>query len=115
MKKFLCLAVPLVVAGCTSAWIENPSPSTRNLVNDLRLEGFECDAHSSYIECLQVEPMRNKQAAKCSAGQGCVEQPDILVFNRYRIQQPDNGVPTLKHDLIEKLDTAGQAAAAQKK
>ncbi len=115
MKKLLCLAIPLLVAGCTSAWIANPSPSTRNLVNDLRLEGFECNARGSYIECVQAEPMRNKQAAKCSAGHGCVEQPDILVFNRYRIQQPESGIPTLKHDLIEKVDTSGQGASTQQK
>ena len=114
MKKLLCLTFPLLVAGCTSAWIENPSPSTRNLVNDLRLEGFECNAHARYIECVQAEPMRNKQSAKCSAGKGCVEQPDILVFNRYRIQQPESGIPTLQHDLIEKLDTVAHGVDAQR-
>lgn len=94
----------ILVSGCASAWIDNPSPSTRNLVNDLRLEGFECKAHYSDIECLQIEPLRNKQPAKCDSKKGCIEQPDILVYNRYRIDQPASGIPTLKHDVVEKLE-----------
>lgn len=94
----------LCVAGCTSAWIENPSPTTRNLVNDLRLEGFDCNARHSEIECLQAEPLRNKQPAKCDSVKGCVDQPDVLIYNRYHIQQQDNGLPSLKHEIVEKVD-----------
>lgn len=104
LKKFYGVAACLLTAGCASGWIENPSPSTRSLVNDLRLEGFECKARYSDIECLQTEPLRNKQPAKCDGENGCIPQPDILVFNRYQIDQPDSGVPTIKHDVIEKVD-----------
>jgi len=73
-------------------------------VNDLRLEGFECKARLTNIECTQIEPMRNKQLSKCDSSNGCVEQPDILIYNRYRIDQPENGIPTLKHDIVERID-----------
>lgn len=101
---WLSLLGSLFVSGCTSAWIENPSPTTRNLVNDLRLEGFDCKARHSNIECMQNEPLRNKQPAKCDAENGCVKQPDILVYNRYYIEQLDNGLPSLKHEIVEIVD-----------
>jgi hypothetical protein len=93
------------LAGCTSNWILNPSPSTRDLVRDLRLEGFECNAGLSEIECVQIEPQRNKQPAKCDSVRGCVDQPDILVYNRYHIIQQDSGIPGIKHDLLEKTES----------
>lgn len=104
LKTFFTAVSFALIAGCTSGWIDNPSPSTRNLVNDLRLEGFECKARFSDIDCVQIEPLRNKQPAKCNAEHGCIPQPDILVYNRYRIDQPDSGVPTLKHDIVEKVE-----------
>lgn len=93
-----------IITGCVSGWIENPSPSTRNTVNDLRLEGFECKARYSDIECMQIEPLRNKQAAKCDGKNGCTPQPDILIFNRYRIEQQENGIPTIEHSVVEKIE-----------
>lgn len=94
----------LLLTGCASEWIDNPSPSTRNLVNDLRLEGYDCKARMSDIECTQIEPMRNKQLSKCDSTKGCVKQPDVLIYNRYRIDQPANGIPTLKHDIVQKIE-----------
>lgn len=104
LKTCFVVAACGLITGCMSGWIENPSPSTRNTVNDLRLEGFECKARYSDIECLQSEPLRHKQAAKCSAEKGCQPQPDVLVSNRYRIKQQDNGIPTIHHDIVEKID-----------
>ncbi|MPQ69247.1 hypothetical protein [Pseudomonas sp. MWU12-2323] len=92
------------LAGCTNSWIENPSPSTRGLVNDLRLEGFECNARFSEVECVEIVPMRNKQPALCDSKKGCIAQPDVLIYNRYHITQVDSGIPGLTHDLIEKTD-----------
>jgi hypothetical protein len=103
-QTWLALAICTTLAGCTSSWIENPSPSTRDLIRDLRLEGFECKAGYSQIECIQIEPLRNKQPAKCDSVKGCVEQPNVLVYNRYHITQQDSGIPGLKHDLLEKPD-----------
>lgn len=101
---WLLLLGGLFISGCTSAWIENPSPTIRNLVNDLRLEGFDCKARYSDIECTQAEPLRNKQPAKCDTEKGCVKQPDVLVYNRYHIEQLDNGLPSLKHEIVEKVE-----------
>lgn len=104
LKSCFVVATFGLMTGCASSWIDNPSPSTRNTVNDLRLEGFECKARYSDIECVQIEPLRNKQAAKCNSQDGCVPQADILVFNRYRIQQQDTGIPSLQHDVIQKVE-----------
>lgn len=104
LKLSFVIAACGLIAACTSSWIENPSPSTRNTVNDLRLEGYECKARYSDIECIQTEPLRNKQNAKCDGQHGCTPQPDILLFNRYRIEQQDNGIPSFKHDVIEKVE-----------
>jgi len=104
LKICFVVAASGLITGCASSWIENPSPSTRNTVNDLRLEGFDCKARHSDIECLQIEPLRNKQPAKCDAKHGCIPEPDILVFNRYRIEQQNNGIPSLKHDVVEKIE-----------
>lgn len=96
------IAALMVLSGCASSWIDNPSPSTQSLVTDLRLEGFDCKARHSHIECLQIEPLRNKQPAKCDGKNGCIEQPDVLVYNRYQIEQQSHGIPKVKHDVIEK-------------
>jgi hypothetical protein len=103
-KNWLGFVSALLLSGCTSGWINDPSPSTRSLVNDLRLEGFECKARYSNIECLQIEPLRSKQASKCSAEKGCIEQPDKLIFNRYLIDQQSSGIPTIQHNVIEKIE-----------
>ena len=104
-KTLLGITACSVLAGCTNSWIVNPSPSTRELVNDLRLEGFECNARFSEVECVQIEPLRNKQPSICDSKKGCVAQPDVLIYNRYHITQKDTGIPGITHDLIEKTDT----------
>lgn len=104
-KIWLGIITCTVLAGCTSSWIKNPSPSTRALVNDMRLEGFECNAGFSEVECVEIEPLRNKQPAKCDSKKGCIAQPDVLIYNRYHITQQDSGIPGFTHDLIEKTDS----------
>ncbi|MFL1449305.1 hypothetical protein ACI77O_12990 [Pseudomonas tritici] len=103
-KTLLALTTLSLLYGCASSWINDPSPSTRNLVNDLRLEGFECNARYSDIECIQGEPLRNKQAAKCTAANGCIEQPDKLVYNRYLIDQQSSGIPSIHHEIVEQIE-----------
>jgi hypothetical protein len=104
--KFQWIGVGLLatLAGCTSSWIADPSPSTRNLINDLRLEGYDCNARMSDIECIQKEPNVRHQASKCDSANGCIAQPNILVYNRYIIAQPSSGIPSLSHDIIEKVE-----------
>lgn len=109
-KKWFGIGVCALLAGCASAWISNPSPQVRALVNDLRLEGFQCKARFSSIECMQKEPMRNKRPAKCKSktahsGSVCVKQPDQLIYNRYTIVQQDSGIPSLSHDLVVREDS----------
>lgn len=78
---------------------------TRELVDDLKLEGFACSARFTKIECMQIEPLRNKQPALCSTLKGCVKQPDQLVYNLYTIRQSASGVPEISHSLVRKKDS----------
>ncbi len=115
-KTQIALALCALLTGCASAWIKEPSPATRNLVNDLRLDGFDCKARLSDIECVQIDPLKRKQASKCDSKNGCVEQPSILLYNRYRIEQQDNGIPTVHHDVVEQIEgklLGGKKAVAQ--
>ena len=100
----IALALCALLTGCASAWINEPSPATRNLVNDLRLDGFECKARHSDIECVQIDPLKRKQASKCDSTNGCVEQPTLLIYNRYRIKQEPSGIPSVQHDVIEQVE-----------
>lgn len=103
MFKTACLiALALTIQGCAGAWIAQPSATTKNLVNDLRLDGFECDVDGGEIVCLQTEPHRNKQPARCDSKRGCQHISDKLLFNRYRITQDSHGMPGIKHDVVEK-------------
>lgn len=105
LRNLLSAAMMVVMSGCAAGWIANPSPQTRALVDDLKLEGFACSAHFSSIECLQKEPLRNKQPSLCDSAKGCVKQPDHLIFNRYIITQDSSGVPGIQHDLLRKVDS----------
>lgn len=50
----------VLVSGCAAGWIQNPSSTTRNLVEDLKLEGYVCKAKWSAIECRQEKPYEKK-------------------------------------------------------
>lgn len=89
----LVLGVALLVAGCTSAWINEPSPTTANLINDLKLEGFNCHAGFSSIECKQAEALVEKSSMVCTAEGGCVPQPCHDVRMVYTITQARDGIP----------------------
>ncbi|HBO6306046.1 TPA: hypothetical protein L4741_005634 [Pseudomonas aeruginosa] len=82
-----------LVGGCSSAWIANPSPTTRNLVDDLKLEGYVCKALRTSIECRQEKPYMKKAPKVCTSSTGCVEQPGEMVTNVYSIEQDDYGIP----------------------
>ncbi|PBV09002.1 hypothetical protein CJU35_03880 [Pseudomonas aeruginosa] len=115
-RNLYAIALCALIAGCTSSWIADPSPATRNLVNDLRLDGFECNARLSTIECIQKEPVRQKQPSKCDSSKGCVEQPALLLYNRYHIEQQDTGIPTVHHDVVQQVESkllGGEKGAQQ--
>lgn len=81
------------LAGCTSGWINDPSPTTANLINDLKLEGFKCHAGFSNIECKQSEAFVEKSSKICTAEGGCVAQPCHDVRVVYLITQARDGIP----------------------
>lgn len=89
----LLLVAVASVSGCTSAWINDPSPSTADLVNDLKLEGFTCKAGFSTIVCRQTEAYVEKAAKICSSEKGCVPQPCHDVRIVYEITQASDGIP----------------------
>jgi hypothetical protein len=103
-RNYYAMALCAFMSGCASSWIADPSPATRNLVNDLRLDGFDCNARLSDIECMQKEPLRQKQPSKCDSSKGCVEQPALLLYNRYHIVQQDSGIPTVQHDVVQQIE-----------
>lgn len=82
-----------LLAGCTSAWITDPSPTTASLINDLKLEGFKCKAGFSTIECRQTEALVEKSAKICSSDKGCEPQPCHDVRLVYIITQARDGIP----------------------
>lgn len=83
----------VLMSGCTAKWLNEPSPATGNLVNDLKLEGFECRAGFSSIKCRQREALIEKSGKVCSATGGCVAQPCHDVRTVYEITQGENGIP----------------------
>lgn len=104
LKTFCSLGLAVALVGCVSNWIANPSPATRAVVEDMKLEGFECTAGFSTIVCMQIEPLRNKRPSLCSSDKGCIKQPDHLVYNRYSITQLPSGLPAIVHDLVTQVD-----------
>lgn len=103
----LGLGVAVLVTGCTAGWIHHPSPQTKALVDDLKLEGFTCNANHTSVVCVQTEPLRNKRPSKCDSQRGCVRQPDQLIYNRYIIKQDASGVPGIQHDLLRETAVIG--------
>lgn len=95
-------AAAMLMAGCSSAYIQNPGPQTRNLVQDLRLEGFNCIAYYRDIICTERNPSIQKQPSKCSSRKGCVAQPDLVLVNQYEIREEGSGVPSVKHRMIRR-------------
>ncbi len=81
------------LAGCTSAWITDPSPAMASLINDLKLEGFKCKAGFSNIECRQIDALVEKSAKICSSEKGCEPQPCHDVRLVYTITQARDGIP----------------------
>lgn len=100
-KSSLALSATFLLTACASAWINNPSPPTRGLINDLRLEGFQCDAKATSILCVQSVPLVKKQPSICSADKGCIKQPNKLIYNAYEVVQQADGIPSFTHQLIE--------------
>ncbi len=86
----------VLVSGCAAGWIQNPSSTTRNLVEDLKLEGFVCKAKWSAIECRQEKPYEKKAPKICTSEKGCVEQPGELITNVYSIEQDAYGIPAVR-------------------
>ena len=96
----------LLSTGCAARWIEEPSPQVKGLVNDLKLEGYECKARLDDIVCRQGTPYRQKQPKLCDSKNGCVPQADFLVYNVYFLAQQGNGIPRITQEVERKLDDA---------
>ncbi|MBM3105647.1 hypothetical protein IIE18_10900 [Pseudomonas sp. V1] len=90
------LLAAVIVSGCAASWIQSPSPTTRNLVEDLKLEGYICKATYSAIECRQEKPYVKKAPKVCTSEKGCVEQPSELVTNVFSIVEDSFGIPKMK-------------------
>lgn len=89
----LVLALAAVLTGCSASWIGEPSPTTANLINDLKLEGFKCKGGFSKIECRQIEAYVEKAPKICTSEGGCTKQPCHDVRLVYVIDQAPNGIP----------------------
>lgn len=99
LSAALLLLAFATLTGCTSAWINEPSPSTADLINDLKLEGFKCRAGFSSIVCRQTEAFVEKSAKVCTAQEGCVPQPCHDVRAVYEITQANDGVPGIAQSI----------------
>lgn len=97
--------ITFLLTGCAAGWISDPSPQVRDFVSDLRLEGFDCNAKFSNIECVQMNPMRESQPSQCDSKRGCIAQPDHLIYNVYKVGQTATGVPEVEHSLMRKEDS----------
>lgn len=95
MRKQHLVAALMAVAlsGCAAAWLNDPSPATVNLINDLKLEGFECKAGFSSVECRQITAYIEKSPMICTSSTGCVPQPCLDVRIVYDITQAKDGIP----------------------
>jgi hypothetical protein len=102
----LMVGCALMSAGCAAPWINEPSPQVRGLVNDLKLEGYECKARLEDIVCRQGTPYRQKQPKLCDSKTGCVAQADLLVYNVYFLAQQGNGIPRITQEVERKRDDA---------
>jgi hypothetical protein len=109
----------LLSSGCTARWIEEPSPQVKDLVNDLKLDGFECKAGSDEVVCKQGVPFCEKQPALCDSknvafceknpslcvsNTGCIAQPYFLIYNLYFLKQQGNGIPAIRQEIERKRD-----------
>lgn len=103
-KVTLIVLAMLSLQACTERWIESPSPQMEMLVNDLKLEGYECKARMSDLICRQKVPMCEKQPAKCDSSKGCVAQPVHTLTNMYILTQQGNGIPNIKHGIEREVD-----------
>jgi hypothetical protein len=71
-------------------------------VNDLKLEGYDCNAGMSQIVCTQITPMIEKAPAICTSEAGCVEQPGHELRNVYVITEQGNGIPKIRQSIERK-------------
>ncbi|MAG65045.1 MAG: hypothetical protein CMK74_04120 [Pseudomonadales bacterium] len=102
VKALATLLVAALLSSCASKWIDSPSQQTLNFVNDLKLEGYECQARFSDIMCMQSSPMIQKAPAICTSEDGCVEQPGHEIRNVYFISEKGNGIPNIRHIIDRK-------------
>lgn len=87
----------MALQGCAAHWINDPSPTVKNLINDLRLQGYVCEAGMFEVSCRQHEAYAIKAPMLCSSSVGCVPQTGQLATSVYVIGQDDRGMPIIKH------------------
>lgn len=115
--KYIIVGFTVVVslAGCTSNWIEEPSQATLNLVNDLKLEGFNCTAGFSAITCRQIDAYVEKSNKICTAEKGCIKQQCHDVRVVYSIKQQPGGLPaveqTMERTITKKIEKSSTYSA----
>ncbi|WGK63413.1 hypothetical protein QAO71_17885 (plasmid) [Halopseudomonas sp. SMJS2] len=102
VKVQTSLFLAAFLSGCASNWINSPSQQTLNFVNDLKLEGYTCQARLSDIVCSQTTPMKQKAPALCTSDAGCVDQPGHEIRNVYYITEKGNGIPKIRHVIDRK-------------
>lgn len=87
----------MALQGCAAHWINDPSPTVKNLINDLRLQGYVCEAGMVDVSCRQQDAYPIKAPMLCSSSGGCVPQMGKMATSVYVIGQDDRGMPTIKH------------------
>lgn len=102
VKNSALIILVAALSGCASQWIDSPSQQTLSFVNDLKLEGYACEARLSDIVCTQITPMTQKAPALCTSEGGCIEQPGHEIRNVYYITEKGNGIPKIRHTIDRK-------------
>lgn len=92
------LLVSTALTGCMSSWVHSPSPTVKALVRDLTLQGYQCEAGFSEIECKHESVEAVKQTSICDASR-CYPRGETYQVSVYRIQQKSNGLPLVRHSV----------------
>jgi hypothetical protein len=101
-KACSLLVLSAALSGCMTSWVQSPSPTVKALVRDLTLQGYQCEAGFSEIECKHEAVQAVKQTSICDATR-CYPRGETYQVSVYRIQQKPNGLPLVRHT-VERAD-----------